>query len=89
MLNSPLENPLFFFRRAHNAHCAEGTNFKYCSLRHCARKGACRIIRGGFKGDLSGLRSFPLNRFLGIVLLRLKRMIRPAAAAANLKTLNN
>ena len=36
---------------------------------------------GGFKGDLL---AFPLDRFLGIVLLRLKRMIRPAAAAANL-----
>ena len=45
-----------------------------------------RIVRvphehGGFKGDLL---AFPLDRFLGIVLLRLKRMIRPATAVANL-----
>ena len=43
-----------------------------------------RVTRESNLRGVSAMRSFPLNRFLGIVLLRLKRMIRPAAAAAKL-----
>ena len=50
-------------------------------LRHCARTGACRTNMGVSRGICF---AFPLDRFLGIVLLRLKRMIRPATTVANL-----
>ena len=81
MLSSPLKKPLSFFgaRTTRTAPRVHLLNNALC--------GTVRIVRvphelGGFKGDLL---AFPLDRFLGIVLLRLKRMIRPATAVAILK----
>ena len=83
MLNSPLENPLSFFG-ARTLRTAPRVLLLKSALRHCALRARAARTRG-FLGGLERLRSLPLNRFLGIVLLRLKRMIRPATAVAILK----
>ena len=84
--SSPLKNPLSFLRRAHKCALRRGCGFKMMLPAALCAQGRVPQYHGGFKGDLL---AFPLDRFLGIVLLRLKRMIRPAAAAANIKNINN
>ena len=83
MLNSPLENPLSFFRRAHITHRAEGTAFSYSPCGTVRARARAAILRG-FLGGLERLALTPPESFSWYRSFATQKNDTPATAVANL-----